>query len=241
MVGVSPVGGRMSDVVPYVPVMLDCRNQHCLIVGGGRVAERKARNLLRGGAVITVISPILTTQLQELVQLSQIHWIARHYESGDISGSAELQYNGTKRYFLVHAATVDAQVNRQVAEEARFAGIPVNVADHHESSTFINPMVIRRGRLIASITTSGAGPVVGRRLAGELEQHFGEEYETYIEFLYYLRHRIKQAVQDPAERRRLLERASELDILEEIRQEQFCWWEEPRIEEWIAQHRGEIT
>ncbi|ANF98070.1 precorrin-2 dehydrogenase/sirohydrochlorin ferrochelatase family protein [Paenibacillus bovis] len=231
----------MSDIIPYVPVMLDCRNQHCLIVGGGKVAERKARNLLRGGAIITVISPKLSSELQELARLDRIHWIARHYESGDVLGSTGAERSGVKRYFLVHAATIHADVNRQVADEARCAGIPVNVADHHESSSFINPMVIRRGRLIASITTSGAGPVVGRRLAGELEQHFGQEYETYIEFLYYLRHRIKQVVQDPAERRRLLERASELDILEEIRQERFCWWEEPRIEEWIAQHRGEIT
>ncbi|WP_458121447.1 precorrin-2 dehydrogenase/sirohydrochlorin ferrochelatase family protein [Paenibacillus sp. Z6-24] len=231
----------MSDIIPYVPVMLDCRNQHCLIVGGGKVAERKARNLLQGGAIITLISPQLTLELQEQAQSDRIRWIARDYERGDVSCGAESSENGKRRYFLVHAATTQTEINRQVADEARCEGIPVNVADHHEASTFINPMVIRRGRLIASVTTSGAGPVVGRRLAGELDRHFGQEYETYIEFLYYLRHRIKEMIQDHEQRRHLLEQASDLSILEEIRQGRFVWWDESRIEQWIAQHRGEIT
>ena len=36
----------MSESVYYLPVMLNCQGQHCLVVGGGKVAERKTTGLI---------------------------------------------------------------------------------------------------------------------------------------------------------------------------------------------------
>ncbi|MED4605837.1 NAD(P)-dependent oxidoreductase, partial [Paenibacillus validus] len=40
--------------------MLDLEGKPCCVVGGGRVAERKARGLLQAGAAVTMISPAFT-------------------------------------------------------------------------------------------------------------------------------------------------------------------------------------
>ncbi|WP_322924961.1 bifunctional precorrin-2 dehydrogenase/sirohydrochlorin ferrochelatase [Paenibacillus campi] len=247
----------MSGVVPYLPLMLDCRAQPVLVVGAGKVAERKVLHMLEAGAHITVISPEATAVLQQLAVTNKLCWWQRSFETGDLSnGLSETFTDGmtanaadrpdctsasqsnVQRYLLVYAATSLPDVNRQVAEEAKRLGIPVNVADRHELGTFINPAVIRRGRLVASVSTSGAGPAISRRIVRELEHYLDEDYELYMEFMYHLRHHIKTMVHDPQERRRLLEHAATLDVLAQIRHKQFVWWDEQQIEQWIIQYRG---
>ncbi len=47
----------------YYPIFLDLRGQRCVVVGGGRVAERKVKGLLRAGAEVQLVSPTLTPRL----------------------------------------------------------------------------------------------------------------------------------------------------------------------------------
>ncbi|MCL9661331.1 bifunctional precorrin-2 dehydrogenase/sirohydrochlorin ferrochelatase [Paenibacillus hunanensis] len=249
----------MSEYVPYLPIMLDCRARPILVIGGGKVAERKIIHMLEAGAIVTVISPDVTAAIQQLAEKGQLNWLKREYRAGDLSEGicSPLTTEATvdasiaecsdttahplgqsQRYLLVYATTSLPDVNQSVAEEAQRYGIPVNVADRHERGTFINPAVIRRGRLVASVSTSGAGPAISRRLVSELENYFDEDYELYMEFMYHLRHHIKRVVHDPQERRRLLEQAATLDVLAQIRHKQFVWWDEEQIEQWIIQYRG---
>ncbi len=250
----------MSKPVPYLPIMLDCRARPVLVVGGGKVAERKILHMLEAGAILTVISPEVTATVRELAEKGELHWLQRVYRAGDLNdsvfdtkgtvadtvvttaeaGSSETAAssdNRSQRYLLVYAATSRPDVNQFVAEEAQRCGIPVNVADRHELGTFINPAVIRRGRLVASVSTSGAGPAISRRIARELGNYFDEDYELYMEFMYHLRHHIKRVVHDPQERRHVLEQAATLDVLAQIRHKQFVWWDEQQIEQWIIQYR----
>ncbi|WP_411347787.1 bifunctional precorrin-2 dehydrogenase/sirohydrochlorin ferrochelatase [Paenibacillus sp. WLX2291] len=220
-----------QEPIPYLPVLLDCRGQQVLVVGGGMVAERKILHLLEAGAQITLISPEVTAGLQQLAEERRLIWHARGYTHGDVDA---------QRYWLIHAASSQQHVNEQVAQAAKRYSIPVNVAHRQEEGNFINPAVIRRGGLVASISTSGAGPAVSRRIVQELEAHFGQEYETYIAFLHYLRHRIQAEVNDAAERKLLLERASALDILAQIRHKQFVWWDDEQTKQWIRHNRGEV-
>ena len=125
---------RMACDDHYVPVMLNCRGRLCLIVGGGKVAERKAVTLLNARAVVHIVSPLLRSEkLQRLESEKTLRWTKRKYQSDDLIGA-----------FMVHAATDDSKLNLQIAEDANRLGVLVNVASNGEAGTFINPTVLRR-------------------------------------------------------------------------------------------------
>jgi siroheme synthase (precorrin-2 oxidase/ferrochelatase) len=44
----------------HYPIFLELAGRSCLVIGGGLVAERKVKGLLRAGASVTVLSPTLT-------------------------------------------------------------------------------------------------------------------------------------------------------------------------------------
>ncbi|MHB8264021.1 MAG: precorrin-2 dehydrogenase/sirohydrochlorin ferrochelatase family protein [Acidimicrobiales bacterium] len=55
---------------PWLPVSLSLAGVACLVVGGGRVAARKAESLYRCGAILTVVAPTTVEQMNRLVQNS---------------------------------------------------------------------------------------------------------------------------------------------------------------------------
>ena len=68
------------------PITLNLNDKHCLVIGGGSVAERKINTLLTAAPTITVISPDLTKGLRLLVQSEKIGYVERHYKPGDLNG-----------------------------------------------------------------------------------------------------------------------------------------------------------
>jgi siroheme synthase-like protein len=51
----------------YYPVSLNVSGHSCLVVGGGKVAARKARSLLDCGATVTVIAAAVSDDMEALV------------------------------------------------------------------------------------------------------------------------------------------------------------------------------
>lgn len=152
--------------------------------------------------------------------------MAREYREGDLKGA-----------FLVFAATDSRQVNDSIVKEAEMLGIPVNDTADGARGSFITPSVVRRGKLVIGVSTSGAGPAAARELCREIDRRFGDTYERYVEFLSLVRTRVKQQVEDKERRKRLLARLGELDILPSIRQGGFTPWSEAEIAAWIEEEQ----
>lgn len=215
-------------MVHYVPVMLKCEGQNCLIIGGGPVAERKVEPLLAAGAAVHIISPYITERLYDLADSKKVRWTRREYEEGDL-----------KEAFLVYAATNDLEVNEAIGLEANKLGILVNVVSRGEAGTFINPAVFRRGRLTVAVSTSGAGPLAVKEICGHLEDQLGDEVEPYLEFLYTMRSAIKERVHSSSARQRLLRKIHELDILQDIKRGIYIPWSPEQIQLWISHNQEE--
>src|SRR5512140_2814890 len=131
----------------YYPVFLDLHERPCVVVGGGRVAERKALSLLAAGANVTVVSPSLTATLQELSSSGRITHRARTFDAADIADAV-----------LAIAATGSPEVNAEIGRLCREKQVLVNVAAPPGESSFIVPSVVDRGALLIAVSTSGESP-----------------------------------------------------------------------------------
>ena len=139
----------------WYPIFLDLTNRRVVVIGGGKVALRKARGLVEAGARVTVVAPRFDSGFDGL----PIERSERPFEDRDIDQAA-----------LVFAATGDREVNRRAGEIARAAGIPANIADAPGECGFIVPSRIRRDNLQIAISTSGEDPALAAELRRKLEE-----------------------------------------------------------------------
>jgi siroheme synthase-like protein len=168
----------MSD---FYPIMLKVGGERCIVVGGGKVAERKTKMLLECNASVCVISPRLSPELDGLVREGCIQNVARDYRPGDLEGA-----------LLAVAATDDPEVNEQVCREGREKGVLVNIVDDLENSGFILPSVIRRGDVVIAISTSGRSPALSRKIRTVLEESYGIDYASLALLLSEVRSELRE-------------------------------------------------
>jgi siroheme synthase-like protein len=151
----------------YFSVLLDLTQRHCVMVGGGPIAERRVLSLLEAGAQVTVISPRATPALEALALEGRIALKSRAYEEGDLAGAQ-----------LAFVATAAPEVNLAVAREAGARGVWINAADDPAHCTFILPAIVRRGDLTVSVARGGTSPALSRAIREELERYLTADYAT---------------------------------------------------------------
>lgn len=198
-----------------------------LVVGGGKVAERRVKTLLEAGATIHLIAPCITPGLAELAASGRFEWTERGWQPGDIAANPAA--------LLVFAATDDLATNAAVEAEAREQARLVNRADRPESCDFTLPGVVRSGDITLTVSTgvtaggpSGgtqseetgvtASPALTAFLRKKLGDTIGPEYSRLAALLGELRPRVKREVAPP-DRPQLWQKMVESEALELLRQQ----------------------
>jgi precorrin-2 dehydrogenase/sirohydrochlorin ferrochelatase len=194
----------------YYPIFLNVTGRRCVVVGGGRVAERKVLTLLRAGASVQVISPAVTPRLALLATKKKIGLTRRVYRRGD------LKRRRAPRPMLVFAATDDPATQSVVQKDGEALGALVNVADDARNSSFIVPASFAQGDLVGAISTSGASPTLARLLREELRRALGPKYRGYVRFLRDTRQQVRGNVPRRTERAKVLRQLAGKQVLE--------WW-----------------
>ena len=179
----------------YYPVMLNLKNRKVLIVGAGHLAIQKLSELLLCEARVTV----LAKQIQpEILKISKVTCIRKEFSSEDAKG-----------YFLIVGATSDRTVNEQVAKAAHEYRALVNIVDMTDLCDYIMPSIVRNGKLTVTISTSGAAPFFAKWLGGV--------YGKYLDLVEPIRKRIIDQVDDPEERKKILNRMLDDRVYDLIR------------------------
>jgi precorrin-2 dehydrogenase/sirohydrochlorin ferrochelatase len=187
----------------YYPIYLQLNEQPCVVIGGGKIAEGKVDGLLAAYAKVKIISPDLTTHLQQLVDQKKIEYIPRTYQRGDLSGA-----------FMVICATDQHAINHQVWEEASANQQLVNVVDDTPRCNFIAPAILRKGDLTIAISTAGKAPALAVRLKERLQSELGPEYERFLELAGQLREPLARHIPNFETRKALWYELVDSNILE---------------------------
>ncbi len=179
----------------YLPIFYKIEGRLVLLVGGGQIALRKAKFLLRAGARIKVVATDICAELKELLSGNEHEIISRPYKAGDINSVA-----------LIIAATNDLELNQQLAEHAANKNIPVNVVDQPALCSFIFPSVVDRSPLVIAVSSGGNSPVLARLLRSRLETLIPSGYGELTSFLGGFRDRVKVKIESFSSRMRFWEK-----------------------------------
>jgi precorrin-2 dehydrogenase/sirohydrochlorin ferrochelatase len=219
-----PRGGGRGGVgtQSYYPAFLNLQGKRVVVIGGGKVAERKVLALLRAGASITVISPEITKRIGREKLKERIRHIPRQYRKGYV-----------KDAFLVIAATDSYSINKKVSEGAPCL---VNVVDTPSLCNFIVPSVIRQGPLTIAVSTSGVSPALSKSIRKELEKLYGFEFAKYLRLLEKIRKKAMERIQDKKQRTEFLGWLASQEMVKMLRQEGFA-----EVVKKIARDKGQGT
>jgi uroporphyrin-III C-methyltransferase / precorrin-2 dehydrogenase / sirohydrochlorin ferrochelatase len=131
----TPAYGRAH--VTGVPLLLDLTDRRVLVVGGGRIATRRAQGMAASGAVIDVVAPEVSPELRALAsRVSE-----RPFQAADVDGA-----------WLVLACTDDPEVNGEVSDAAAARRIFCVRADAASMGTARTPATTRRGGVTVAVS-----------------------------------------------------------------------------------------
>lgn len=180
------------------PIMIDLSGQKVVIAGGGAIAFHKAENLLRFGIYPHIVSPAFHPDIEKMA-----------LEGKAVLHRKKIEWADLEDAFLILLVTDDKEANAAMAKLAVRHGKLVVHAEHNDLGNAQIPAVMIRGKLMISVSTSGASPSLSTQIRNQLEEEFDERYEEYLDFLYEVRHYIKQHIPDRPERRKWLKKAAE--------------------------------
>src|SRR6202140_427644 len=143
----------------FLPVFLDLQSGAVLLVGAGDLARAKLRLLAAAGARVRWYA---TDGRHDLAGLkgdaaARIELAAGDPLTADLAGVIAIVCAGA------------GDVGPAMSARAKAVGLPVNVMDDLEHSTFIFPAIVDRGDVVVAVGTGGTSPVVARRMRERIE------------------------------------------------------------------------
>lgn len=178
----------------HLPVFLDLKDAPALVVGGGRVAARKLALLRSAGAAVTVVAPAACPEVVARAGRGELRRVKREFRATDVAGMR-----------IVFAAADDGAANDAAAAAARTAGIPFNVADDGERSSFILPAIVDRSPLLVAISSGGVAPMLATAVRARLEAMLDQSWTRLARFAARWRGQIRRQRPSIPSRRRLYE------------------------------------
>ena len=186
-----------------LPIFLNIKRKKCVVVGGGEVAFRKATLLLRAGADLNIVAPVMSDELHKLCLDRDCTITIREFEEADINNA-----------ILVVAATEDLKINERVSVIASKLNIPVNVVDQPHLCSFIMPSIVDRSPIVIAISSGGSSPILTRKLKELNETMIPGRIDKLAELLGSFRGRVKNEIDDFSERIRFWENVLDSEIPE---------------------------
>ena len=163
-----------------LPIFFNIKNRHCVVIGGGDVAMRKVSMLLKASAAVTIYSPEICHELQDLADAQKIKFVQTNFEENQLVGAC-----------MVIAATDDEAVNMAVSVAAKAQNIPVNVVDAPDLCTFTMGSIIDRSPVVIAISSEGNAPVLARYIRAKIETMLPATYGRIADIAGEFREQVK--------------------------------------------------
>lgn len=195
----------------FLPLFHRLQGRSCLIIGGGATALRKLRWLIRSGAQIQVVAPVIDPEIRRLAEQNNIMLLDRVFEHADIH--ADLT--------LVICATDAASISEEAYALSMQHRVLVNCVDRTDLCTVIFPAIVDRFPILVAISSMGQSPTLARTVRGWIEQRLPNALGRLARLAGALRTDVKDALADVDARKAFWEKvfggpAAELAMQEKM-------------------------
>lgn len=162
------------------PAMLSLEGKRCLIIGAGKVGERKLGKILQCcPGEILILDIVQSSQLQNSLKIylanNTVTFENRSYTQNDLLKS-----------YLVCAATNNARINMEIAIQCKKFDILCNCASNPSFGSFIMPAQVTVNNLSLMISTDGCSPALAKKWVND-HKAWLENKETFLNFIKNIR------------------------------------------------------
>jgi siroheme synthase-like protein len=165
-----------------LPVMLKLVGRRCLVIGGGKVAARRAQGLADAGADVTVVAP----QLDDAIgQIPAVTTVQRAFVDSDLDD-----------IFLVVIATDDADLNTHINALARKQRVLVNRADDPDAGDISIPAHAHCGPVTVAVHTHRISALAAATIRDELLEHMDPAWPVLLTAMQPYRTQLQEKVPD---------------------------------------------
>jgi len=140
----------------YLPVSLNISDQKILIIGGGQSALKKIRILQRFEANIEVVAENITEEILS----SGITCFKKRYEKSDLKG-----------YLMLYSCTNNEELDIQIAQDGKEAGVLVNIHDKPALCQFVSPAIYKEGNIMVAVSSNAENVYESIRLRNLIQEY----------------------------------------------------------------------
>jgi siroheme synthase-like protein len=160
------------------PIALHGERITAVVIGGGSVGTRKALALLEAGARVDVVSPTVTSELEEAARHQRVTLVRESYRPSQLDSAT-----------LVVAATDSRETNAEVAADAQARGKLINITDFPDEGNF-HTMALHRSGDVTIAVSAGGVPGAAARIRDAIAERFDGRYERAVSALRGLRSKL---------------------------------------------------
>jgi len=159
---VPPCETRAPRVQPLalLPIFVNLAGKRVVVAGAGDAAVWKAELAAAAGAHVELFAPDPCVALDEpspMPPAGSVAIVQRRWRADDLAGAA------------LAIGALAGEEAQAFATVARAHGVPVNIVDTPELSTFSFGCIVNRSPVVIGIATDGVVPVLAQAIRGKIE------------------------------------------------------------------------
>jgi precorrin-2 dehydrogenase / sirohydrochlorin ferrochelatase len=186
------------------PLNINMEGKECVIIGGGKIAYRKTCSLISEAAIVTIISPEVCSELENLALEGKVRIKKRYPLEEDFQNA-----------FYIIAATNNEETNAEITTKWKKTKLVLNASSVNKGNCHV-PANYQKGKLLLTVSTSGASPMLSKKIRDEWSIVYDDNFAQYVDFLYEAREKIKRLNIPSAHKKKLLQEIVEEKYLVSI-------------------------
>ena len=152
----------------YFPMFVDISTKRILVIGGGKIAARRVRTLLKFAEHIEICDEMKDIlKEEEKKEVPQAVWSSRKVLEEDLKDTSDF-LNGAD---IVLTATDDRELNQKIVSACRMRKILVNTADDKSLCDLYFPAVTEKDGVVIGMNSGGKSPKTVRKVREYLEKY----------------------------------------------------------------------